>query len=105
MRFVAIALREQERAPWDTITHIRLIEGQKPHTALAIKRWETLRSLADEQGIVDVGRAIDALKPVREKTTGREAAIKYDLRFWANPRSHGNNSLDKGWLELGYLGA
>ncbi|KXU29221.1 hypothetical protein A0J57_18215 [Sphingobium sp. 22B] len=98
-------LPQTPRVPtnWDLITHIKLVKGMKPDTGLATKRWEELRRVADDDGVISLLRAFAVLDPVRPKGNQREASIRKDLRNWSNPRDHGNNSQDKGWLELGRL--
>jgi hypothetical protein len=87
---------------WDAITHIRLKKLAQPDTAAAKKRWEALWAVADADGFAPVATAFRILVPMRN-LANREAGIRADLRCWANDRSHGNNSQDKGWLELGSM--
>ncbi|GAY22665.1 MULTISPECIES: hypothetical protein [Sphingobium] len=90
---------------WDLITHVRLVRGLRPDSEHALKRWEILKELAKLQPerAFALPEVLAALDPVRDLPSGREASIKQDLRNWSNPRDHGNNSQDKGWLELGRL--
>ena len=91
------------RTNWDPITHLRLVKERRPDTGRALTRWGALRALADDEGVVALSQVLATLDPVRNLPSGREASIRQDLRNWSNARSHGNNSQDKGWLELGRL--
>lgn len=102
MEFVAISLSEKQWAPWDSITHVRLLQGRRPDTETALERWRQLKALADVNGIIELEGVIRAIDPVRADGD-REKSIKSDLRYWSNPEDHGTTSKDKGWLELGYL--
>jgi hypothetical protein len=70
-----------------------------------MERYEQLKKLSDPQGLVPLWAVITGIEPTRKLASGREVAIKKSLRVWSNPRDHGNNSIDKGWIELGYLDA
>lgn len=102
MTFQALSHRRSERTRWEEVTHIRLV-GRSPDTPLAIARREVLKKLADVDGVLPLHKALASLEPVRNLRGGREASVRSDLRNWSNPASHGNNSVDKGWLELGRL--
>ena len=103
MPFTAVTLQMNQRTPWNIITHIRLVDGVMPDTSMATARWSVLIELADVHRMIKLEDALLVLSPVRTLDGNRERSIKYDLRCWANPKGHGNNSRDKGWLELGYL--
>ena len=105
MKFVPIPLRKNERAPWHSITHLRLITGRRPDTGAAHERWRRLKELADRDGVIELTVAMAAIEPFRNLAGGPENSIKYDLRYWSNTVDHGDTSRDKGWLELGYLSA
>jgi len=103
MPFEPLTLTPRVPANWDIVTHIRLRPDARPDTGHALLRWEQLMMLADPDGIVALPIVLATIAPVRKLEVDREAAIKRDLRNWSNPRDHGNNSQDKGWLELGRL--
>lgn len=102
MRFVPIPQQRGLPTDWDPITHIRLIPEERPSTPRALERWRTLCEMANPEGIIERDRALSELKAIRNRGDN-EASVKYDLRCWSNPKDHGNNSQDKGWLELGKL--
>ena len=103
MQFFAIPLWEYQRAPWRTITHVRLVRGTRPDSLRALDSWHRLKGLADSNGVIELSRTIGAIEPHRRKDGDREKAIMFDLRYFSNLKSHGKTSLNKGWLELGYL--
>ncbi|AEG50753.1 hypothetical protein Sphch_3138 [Sphingobium chlorophenolicum L-1] len=103
MQFEVLPQTPRVPTDWTIVTHIRLLKGVKPDTGRALQRWEMLKPLADEDGVIALVKVLASLDPMRNKESGREAAIRMDLRNWSNPRDHGNNSQDKGWLELGRL--
>jgi hypothetical protein len=102
MPFHILPQRPLTPTRWEEVTHLRLT-GKKPETNLALARWKVLKTLADGDGVVPMHKALAILDPVRNLDSGREASIRSDLRNWSNPVDHGNNSQDKGWLELGCL--
>ena len=77
--------------------------GPKPDTPFKTERWKELRSLADRDGLVPLAMALANLEPVRTLDGNRERAIKSDLRAWSNPKDHGTNSQDMGWLKLRFI--
>ncbi len=103
MGFRAIEHRMGVRTAWHDITHIRIL--RTPDMKHALERWEVLDKLADADRLVVVEQALAQLEPVRNLASGREASVRSDLRNWSNPSDHGNNGLNKGWIELGYLHA
>lgn len=100
MPFVAMPQEPGVPTNWTPITHIRVIEGKRPDTPHALERWTILAAVADLDGTIPLGKVFELVEPVRSRG-GREAGIKADLRCWSNDDRHGNNSQDKGWLELG----
>lgn len=88
---------------WDIITHVRLIKGRRPDTASALSRWNDLAAIADSEGLIPMVAITAKLQPMRNRPEGHLASVRSDLRCWSNARDHGNNSQDKGWLELGYV--
>ncbi|WP_176593186.1 hypothetical protein [Sphingobium sp. EM0848] len=88
---------------WHLVTHIRLVNDRRPDNGHAFLRWEQLRAVADGDGIISLEIALSAIEPVRRLSVGREGAIMQDRRCWSNLRDHGNNNLNKGWIELGRM--
>ncbi len=102
MQFHVVSHRQSEPTRWSEITHLRISE-KVPDSPHAIERRKVLRKLADANGTVPISKVLAELEPVRKLQVGRERSIKSDLRNWSNSVNHGNNSRDKGWLELGYI--
>jgi hypothetical protein len=99
--FMATGRQPRERIDWQEITHVRLVPHRQPDSPHALQRRDQLRKLADKDHLVPIEVALAYLEPVRTLDGDREKAIKSDLRNWSNPTGHGNNSKDKGWLQLG----
>ena len=102
MPFVPIQPHAGQRTDWTTITHIRLVEGKQPDTKAALARWKILSTLADADGVMPLYVVFSAINPERNRG-GHEAAIRADLRCYSNPTKHGNNSQNKGWIELSHM--
>jgi hypothetical protein len=96
MRFLPILHAPRARTKWNEITHVRLVRGKRPDTPRIVQRWEQLRSMADAHDLVPINQVLASIKPTQR-------SIETSLRLWSDPRDHGTNSRDKGWLELGYL--
>lgn len=101
MPFHPITIVPGSRLTWDDVTHIKLL-GRKPDTPAAQQRYETLLKLADADGIIAKDVAFRELTPQRNLSS-RIRGIQADLRCYALPRDHGNNSQNKGWLLLGRM--
>ncbi|HUD31197.1 MAG TPA: hypothetical protein VMQ93_20205 [Novosphingobium sp.] len=99
--FRAITHRPRTPTRWEDVTHVRVL--RQPDTAFALERWQALNAAADRDRLVPLAEALRILAPVRNLKSGRAASIRSDLRNWSNPSDHGNNSRDKGWIELGHL--
>ncbi|HYE00214.1 MAG TPA: hypothetical protein VEH84_12585 [Alphaproteobacteria bacterium] len=100
MDFIPLRQAPGMRTNWDQITHIRLKAGKRPDTKGAISRWKALTEGADSDGILSLNLVYQLIEPIR-KGRNHIQAIQSDLRCWSNDEDHGNNSQDKGWLELG----
>jgi len=100
MPFVAIPQERKIPTDWAPITHVRVVEGKRPQTPRAMERWKILAAAVEPDGTIPLRRVFELVEPIRSRG-GRLAGIKADLRCWSNDDRHGNNSQDKGWLELG----
>jgi hypothetical protein len=103
MEFRAIRLAHGERAPWSRITHVRLRSGVTADTEQGQRVLDHIRARADAQGVASICR-IEAEFPARQPHLGPHRAMQVDLRHMANQREAGESELNKGLLELGWLG-
>lgn len=61
-----------------------------------------IRARANAEGVASVA-SIEAGFPARKKSLGPLRGMRVDLRHMANDRDAGENELNKGSIELGWL--
>jgi hypothetical protein len=102
VRFQAVRLGHRQRAPWERITHVKLSLDAVGDTVHAQRVLDHIRAHADAQGLAAL-RDIAPEFPGRKKHLGAFAAMRENLRHMANRRDAGENELNKGLMELGWL--
>lgn len=98
MPFVPFVYQKGDRADWSRITHARLSPAIYPDKPGVQEIRRRLEAVADVDGVVSIERVFSTAAPYCPSK-----GLKRELRLWANKRDHGNNTVDKGWIELGYI--
>jgi F-box protein 18 (helicase) len=100
--FVPIRLGHGDRVDWARATHVRLL-NRSADTPKAQESLDFITTLAREAGIAAIADLEPEFPGRLRSTKGQKGAMRFDLRHFANSRDSGNNSQDKGLIELGYL--
>jgi len=102
MNFRAVRLGHGQRADWSRSTHVRLRDGVRADTDQGQRVLDHIRARANTEGIAAIA-SIERGFPAGKKNLDARAAMRVDLRHMANERDAGQNALNKGLLELGWL--
>lgn len=102
MRFRAIHLGHRQRADWSRITHIRLRDDVRADTDQGQQVLDHIRARANGEGVASIAN-VERDFPARKKILDRISGMRVDLRHMANDRDAGENELNKGLLELGWI--
>lgn len=101
MKFIAMRFEHNERAPWDSITHVRIRRSASADTAQGQRVLEHIRRHAARDGVAPIS-AIQSGFPARKQHLGRRGMAR-DLRHMAGDRRSGISEQNKGLLDLGFL--
>lgn len=102
MQFRAFHLQHGQRAPWARITHVKLKANAVADTVQGQQVLDHIRVHSDRQGIAEIARIAPGF-PARKSQLPPLQSMRVDLRHMANSRDAGENELNKGLLELGWL--
>jgi len=102
MTFIPIKLKHRQRAPWDKISHVRLLPGARPDTDIGRRIMDHIRLKVDQTGVAAL-TAIQPNFPARQKHLESLLGMRFDLRHMANERTSGTSDENKGLIELGTI--
>lgn len=102
MSFKAVHLEHGQRAAWPRITHVKLRAGVRADTDQGQRVLDHIRVRANAEGVASIS-SIESDFPARKKNLDRISGMRVDLRHMANQRDAGENKLNKGLLELGWI--
>ena len=102
MTFIPIKLKHRQRAPWNNVSHVRVIPGISPDTDIGRRIMDHIRLKADQSGVAAL-TDIQQNFPARQKHLGALQGMRFDLRHMANERTSGTSDENKGLIELGTL--
>ena len=100
--FKAIKFEHRQRAPWDRITHVRLLSQYKPDTQAGERMIAHIRRNVNKNGVADLKDVIRDFPCLRKSLNPLEST-RTDLRHMANDRHSGKSTENKGLIELGWM--